>query len=383
MERLNRVNSPSVEYKQRQEARLRTRAERERVHIRIGNYKLVVIVAFFTVAGLAFWKQAISGYWLIVPVVAYAALAVWHEFAIRARRHAEIAAAFYERGLARIEDRWSGTGETGERFRDPKHVYVEDIDIFGNGGLFQLLSGARTPMGESCLARWLAEPSPVATLRERHALIRELREKVDLREDLALIGEDMRPRLEPEKLAPWAEKDAVLPKSGVRALAIGLAILAVLAIILWFINGDFWPLLVMLLINGAIYGWLRKRAEAAVSGMDCNAEGVALFSQILARIERETFTSERLLRLQAQLKSEQKAGVVCHCAPGAAHLLDRRSRQLWHETNEGAAALFGATRVRIRGMATAMGPARARLDRRRGRDRGAAVARGLFLRACG
>ncbi|MFZ0415399.1 MAG: hypothetical protein WBE20_16670 [Candidatus Acidiferrales bacterium] len=306
MERLNRVNSPSVEYKQRQEARLRTRAERERVHIRIGNYKLVVIVAFFTVAGLAFWKQAISGYWLIVPVVAYAALAVWHEFAIRARRHAEIAAAFYERGLARIEDRWSGTGETGERFRDPKHVYVEDIDIFGNGGLFQLLSGARTPMGESCLARWLAEPSPVATLRERHALIRELREKVDLREDLALIGEDMRPRLEPEKLAPWAEKDAVLPKSGVRALAIGLAILAVLAIILWFINGDFWPLLVMLLINGAIYGWLRKRAEAAVSGMDCNAEGVALFSQILARIERETFTSERLLRLQAQLKSEQK-----------------------------------------------------------------------------
>ena len=300
------MNSPSDEYKRRQEARLRTRAERERVHIRIGNFKLIVIASFLALAVLAFWKDVISGYWIIIPVVVYAALAIWHEAVIRARRHAEIAAAFYERGLARIEDRWSGIGETGERFRDPKHVYTDDIDIFGSGGLFQLLSGARTPMGEKCLAYWLAEPSPVPLIRERHELIRELRDKVDLREALALIGEDMRPRLGPEELAPWAEKPATLPKSGVHGITTALAILAVAATVLWFVHGDFWPLLALLIVNSAVYGWLRKRAEATISGMGSNAEGVILFSQILARIERETFTSKHLHELQGQLKGAGK-----------------------------------------------------------------------------
>jgi hypothetical protein len=300
------VNSPSDEYKQRREARLRTRAERERVHIRIGNFKLIVIASFLALAVLAFWKDVISGYWIIIPVVVYAALAIWHEAVIRARRHAEIAAAFYERGLARIEDRWSGIGETGERFRDPKHVYTDDIDIFGSGGLFQLLSGARTPMGEKCLAYWLAEPSPVPLIRERHELVRELRDKVDLREALALIGEDMRPRLGPEELAPWAEKPATLPKSVVHRITTALAILAVAATVLWFVRGDFWPLLALLIVNSAVYGWLRKRAEATISGMGSNAEGVILFSQILARIESETFTSRRLVELQGQLKGAGK-----------------------------------------------------------------------------
>ncbi len=296
------MNSPSDEYKRRHEARLRMRAERERVHIRIGNFKLIVIASFLALAILAFWKHVISGYWVIIPVVAYAALAIWHEFVIRARRHAEVAAAFYERGLARIEDRWSGTGETGERFRDPKHVYTDDIDIFASGGLFQLLSAARTPMGEKCLAHWLAEPSAVSAIRERHELVRELRDKVDLREDLALIGEDMRPRLGPEELAPWAEKPVMLPEFGLRWIVIALAILAVASAVLWFVHGDFWPLMALLLINGAVYGWLRKRTKATIGGMGSNAEGVVLFSQILARIERENFASKRLVELQGKLK---------------------------------------------------------------------------------
>lgn len=143
-----RVNSPASEYAQRREARRKARAKRERVHLRIGNIKLLVIVTGVVLAWFSLIKQSVSGYWLIVPVAAYAALAVWHELVIQARARAERAAAFYEHGLARIEDRWVGTGEPGERFRDAKHVYAEDLDLFGAGGLFQLLCSARTPMGE-------------------------------------------------------------------------------------------------------------------------------------------------------------------------------------------------------------------------------------------
>ena len=78
-----------------------------------------------------------------------------HDQVIRSRDAAIRGIAFYERGLARLEDRWVGTGEPGDRFRDDDHVYANDLDLFGRGSLFELLSLARTRSGEETLARWL------------------------------------------------------------------------------------------------------------------------------------------------------------------------------------------------------------------------------------
>ncbi len=102
------------------------------------------------------------------------------------------AIVFYERGLARLEHRWQGGGETGDRFADHHHPYSADLDIFGRGSLFELLSVARTRGGETMLADWLRIPGNIEQLRARHAAIEELRPLVDLREAIAIIGEDLR-----------------------------------------------------------------------------------------------------------------------------------------------------------------------------------------------
>lgn len=297
------MNSPANEYTQRREARLKVRAERERVHLRIGNFKLLVIVAGLVLAWFSFVKNTVSDYWMIFPVAVYGALAVWHELVIRARTQAERAAAFYERGLSRIEDRWAGTGETGERFRDAKHIYAEDLDLFGTGGLFQLLCSARTAMGEEWLARWLLAPSPVAAIHERHELIAELRDKIDLREDVALKGEGLRAELNPATLAAWAEGTAGLTNSFVRGLVAALAIACVATIVAWAITGEVLPFLIALLVNLGVYAWLKKRADAAMKGFQCNEDGLTLFAEILARIEEEPLSSSRLRHLQEELKA--------------------------------------------------------------------------------
>ncbi|HKV28721.1 MAG TPA: hypothetical protein VJN90_10670 [Candidatus Acidoferrales bacterium] len=304
MTREIRLNSPGNEYTGRREARLKARTERERVHLRIGSLKLLVIAAGFALAWFSLIKNTVSGYWMIVPVVAYGALAVWHEIVIRARSQAERAVAFYERGLARIEDRWAGTGEAGERFRDAKHVYAEDLDLFGAGGLFQLLCSARTPMGEERLAGWLLKPSTVADIQERHELIAELREKIDLREDVALKGEGLRAELNSAGLAAWAEGAAGLTNSFLRGLVAALAIACVGAIVAWAVTGEVLPFLVTLVVNLGMYAWLKKRADDAMKGFQCNEDGLALLGKILERFEDETFSSSRLRRLQDELKSE-------------------------------------------------------------------------------
>ncbi|HEX4074363.1 MAG TPA: hypothetical protein VHX49_03080 [Candidatus Acidoferrales bacterium] len=292
---------PREEYARRLEIHVATVARRQRQHIRLGNAKLAVVAGAIVLLWLIFAKH-VSVYWLILPAVIYAALAILHERVIRAREHAKTAAAFYHLGFARMEDRWSGTGASGERFRDPKHVYADDLDLFGRGCLFELLSTSRLPMGEDRLAQWLLWPSPVDAIIDRQVLVAELRPKLDLREDLAIAGEDLRARLNPESLTKWSEGEAWLGGPSMRVIAPALAIAAVATGLYYFATLRHWPILAVLFLEAIIYTWLHKRASAAIAGVNSNAEGLQLFSKILERIEQEPFASQQLHKLVAELK---------------------------------------------------------------------------------
>jgi len=296
------VSDPKTEYALRLEARLKTIAGKERVHLQLGYWKLGTIAAGLVLAWLSLARNLFSPYWLIAVVVLYVILAVWHDRVIRARTHAETAAAFYRRGIARIEDRWPGTGEPGERFRDSKHIYAEDLDLFGRGGLFELLSTARLPMGENRLANWLCVPSPRETILERQGLLQSLRDNLDLREDLAVMGEDLRVKLNPETLEGWSESAHILPAGPMRAVAALLAVCFLAALIVDFTAHTHIPVLLVLAIEAVFLRWLRPRAQTVIGGLATNEEGLLLFAEILKRIEGEQFTSPRLQSFSAELK---------------------------------------------------------------------------------
>src|SRR5580692_9595201 len=220
------VAEPKAEYERRLEKYMKVIAEKDRVHLLVGYAKLAVIAVGLLLLWSVFAKHLLIAYWLTAPIVAYGLLTIWHGRVLRAKNRANTAAEFYRRGIARIEDRWAGGGQTGERFRDANHVYAEDLDLFGPGCLFELLSTARLPMGESRLANWLGEGSEVGAILERQKMIEELREKLDLREELAVTGEDLRARLNPESLVEWAEGKSVLPSGGWRGVMALLAMAA-------------------------------------------------------------------------------------------------------------------------------------------------------------
>lgn len=281
---------------------MRLRADRERTHVRIGNIKLVVIVAGLVLAWYTLAEHGASSYWLIIPVAVYLALAIWHELTIRARTQAERAAAFYERGIARIEDRWSGSGSAGDQFRDKEHIYADDLDIFGHGGLFELLSSAQTPMGEERLAKWLTTASDVTEIRERQANVNDLREKLDFRESTALLGAGLSGTLNAQALRSWAEGSPQIASPPLRVAVIALGLLQVAAIVPWVMKGLYAPFFIVLFINSGIYAWLRKRAEAAITGIGGNEDGLLIFSKILRQIESEPFASEKLADFQRELR---------------------------------------------------------------------------------
>jgi len=302
------MTDPRGEYAERLRQCEAAYAAHDMRHLRLGPAKLGAAAIGLVLLWFVLAQHSVDAYWLVIPILGYGLLAVAHELVLRKRRAAQTAGDLYRRGIARIEHRWAGSGASGEQFRDAEHVYAEDLDLFGNGCLFQLLSTARLPMGESRLAAWLKNPSTREEALERQGLIAELRGKLDLHRELAIAGEDLRPRMVPETLTEWAEAAAALPNVIWRLVAAGLAVAAAAAIVFYFENVRTWPVLVgVLAVEGALWGWLRQRMKEAIAKLDCNAEGLELFARVVEMFERETFASERLKAIAAELRGTDPA----------------------------------------------------------------------------
>ena len=295
---------PRAAYTQRLEARLAEAGRHERRHRTLGNLRLLVFLAAVLLGWLALGPHTLSPWWLAAPAAVFIVLAVIHDRVLRRRAACERAAGYYRRALARIDGHWAGTGEAGERYRDPSHPYADDLDLFGKASLFELLSTARTPKGEDLLAAWLLAPSPPAVVVERHAAVQELRPRLDLREDLAVLGEEVRGEVHADALASWGEGAPLVHARAERAAAVALTAFAVVSGVVWAV----WGLRVFFLVAAAadfayIYR-MRPRVARVVAEVEGAAHGLAMLARVLVRLEREKFASPRLAGLRARLDVE-------------------------------------------------------------------------------
>jgi len=322
---------PAGEYTRRLGARRDAARRLARGERRISNMRLIVFLAAVAMALVAFDTGIVSPWWVVAPLALFAALVVLHDRVITARRRADRAVAFYERGLARLEDRWMGHGEAGERFLDAAHPYAADLDLFGRGSLFELLCTARTRAGEDTLAAWLCAPAPPDVVCARQAAVAELTAQLDLREDLALLGDDVRAGLDADTLAAWGTAPPVLLSPGARIASAVLVGLAGVALIAWPLSGvGPLPLLAVLAVEAAFALRLRRRVLHVIHAAQHPDRELVLFAELLARLEGARFTSPRLVTLRAALDTDgeppSRSIARLH---RLVHLLDARKNELF------------------------------------------------------
>lgn len=318
-------SAPRQEYSLRLKAREMRAAQLQRKHLWLGNARIVLFVAILAQCWITGKTGSPSIYWLLAPIALFIVLVVIHRRVERALNMTKRAVSVYTRGLARMEDRWAGSGETGEEFKDPLHLYAEDLDILGEGSLFQLLSTARTIMGKQCLARWLLTHAGVQEIQERQAAVAELKSRLDFREDIAVSGESERIAAKPEALIAWAREESDL-KDG-RWWAAALAILSMAALVFGFMV--MWtPFIISLLINGIITSRARHRLEKIFAGVGDTHKDLDSLALLLQRIEVEKFDSPMLQQLQARLLTHGQAPSACIARLDALADLDD-SRHNW------------------------------------------------------
>ena len=204
--------SPAEVYSGELEELHRAQAAEEKRERLLGYFKVALLLST-VLFGALFIRSRPAIEFLLAPFAIFILAAVLQEKVLRSIRLRARAIHFYERGLARIEDRWAGGGETGNRFFDPRHPYARDLDMFGKASVFELLCTARTRAGEETLAAWLLAPANVEEVLARHGAVRDLKDRVTFREELFSLGETVRLGVQPDTLAAWGETQAVLRRA--------------------------------------------------------------------------------------------------------------------------------------------------------------------------
>jgi len=258
-------------------------------------------LAVFAVAVLVLvlaWRQALNVWVILLPIVAFIVLVRRHEKVIRRRDEAARSIAFYERGIARIEDRWQGTGEPGERFRDDNHLYANDLDLFGHGSLFELLSIARTRPGEATLAGWLTAPAKPPEITARQEAVAELTPLLDLRETLSLAGTDVAAGVHGDELVSWAEAPQILRPLWARWIAVGLTASVILTAAIFLSGGSEVPLQIALAIQVGFAWPQQRRVERALHRAAAAARDLDVVGHLLEQLEQQQFATPRLQSLR-------------------------------------------------------------------------------------
>jgi hypothetical protein len=300
------AGDPARIYSQQLELLSRLQAADEKQERLLGYAK--VVVAFVTVGSAVILLYYTKLLWLLLlPAAFFAILAIAHERRLQqiARRRRSI--EFYERGIARVEDRWVGTGETGDRFLDPAHPYARDLDVFGRASLFELLCTARTRAGEEKLAEWLLNAAPPGEIAARHGAIGDLSARVKLREELFCIGETVRAGVHPEMLANWGERGLLFKSTSSRVVTTLLSILWIAAMVAWGAWGFGVLGLAISTLNLAWAHRIHARWDESAEAIEEATRDLDVLAGVLRLIDHGHFSAVRLQEIQTRLRHAEFA----------------------------------------------------------------------------
>jgi hypothetical protein len=277
----------------------------------VGNARIVVILGIVVLVGAIVWAPLPPLAWQGVTalVVLFVALVVVHARVFAEKERAAAACRFHQRGLDRLDGRWSALPSKGERFKKADHPYAEDLDVFGPSSLFQLLDATETRFGEERLAGWLASgsvdaPLP-AVLRERQAAVQDLRDRVPFRERLATVGAllgDSKP--DPVPFLAWAEGPApALTHPLLRVVSLGLPVLALAAAFGGSSVGlPSWAWLVVVAVELGVAALARKTTHAVTHVVSSREQGIASYADMFGAIEAEAVEAPLLKGFKERLR---------------------------------------------------------------------------------
>jgi MutS domain V len=270
----------------------------------------VLLVATALVLALAVYaiQRRVPLWWPALPVPIAAASALHYQRLNRSRSRIGRLNHFYLRAFQRVKGLWAGDGFTGDEFDAADHVYAKDLGIFGKGSLFELLCIARTAIGRRALAKYLLEAPALDETLARQEAVRELRDRADLREEAALLGEFEFSESKWETFTEWLDSPPVPFDKAISvtiaitsAMALGMVLAPMAGVIPW-TRAAIWitPLVLFHSVVGLLY---RERIKRMMESIRLAAVEIRLLREGLQLLEAQRFQSANLVKITARVQN--------------------------------------------------------------------------------
>lgn len=276
--------------------------QRKLVDRRLVRARVIVFAVAVCLGSIAIGEGGLSWGWLLLPLAVFVGLVPLHSACISRLRRCESARAFHEGCLLRLDHCWKQRVHDGAQFSEPGHPWIVDLDIFGAGSLFQLLTECRTGPGHERLADWMRRTPELQEILVRQRRSEALRDELDLREALATVPGQIDWTAADRMLRHWVTSPAqrippwILWTSGILGcLAVPLAIAVACGLL------PFSVLLLLMILQGPLILLTRRQIQRVFHSMDAADQALQQFADVLVLFEQHPFLEPSVRELQSGL----------------------------------------------------------------------------------
>ena len=200
-----------------------------------------------------------------------------------------------------------GRIDNGQEFIDESHSYSQDIDVFGDHSLFQLLNRTSTIKGKQLLANRLTGGELPTEPKEYHTAVKELSMMLDFTQKYEGIGKEVKSSEEDfNQFELWLSEPNIL--SSKRSLKILLYLLPAIFLIglltAYLLSITYYTLLPVLIINGILIGKYHKRTSQVVEKTSASVGLLKSYVAHLDLLAEMKFKSSFLNELKNKLENE-------------------------------------------------------------------------------
>ncbi|MDQ2656603.1 MAG: hypothetical protein M3Y60_04210 [Bacteroidota bacterium] len=193
---------------------------------------------------------------------------------------------------------------SGSEFIDVHHAYTHDLDIFGEGSVFQYMNRGHTRGAKALLARRLSQkPGSIAEVRQWQEAVSELATKTDFRQEVQALSMQVNEQPHDQRqLAQWiSEPDFIHGKSPYRLVLNVFPVVTVLLVVLAFFVDGLTPFAIFAAALQWIFlGFHLRRVKTFHEHISQKKDALEKYAAILYFIRKENFTSSLMRSLASR-----------------------------------------------------------------------------------
>lgn len=218
----------------------------------------------------------------------------------------------------------------GNEFKEDKHYYSQDVDLFGKGSFYQYLNRTATREGATALAEKL-KSNDIKGIQNKQEAIKELSEKAAWRQEFTAYAALSKSETTTETVVQLLKSHSFFVPKIMRVLPIVFSALSVgVFTALFFDYISFKQVLLWFLIGLGISGMYLKKVNDLSAKTGKIQDVFQQYHYLLMQVETTHFASAKLNNLQKHIAVEnEKASKIAHIFSRKLDALDQRNNMLF------------------------------------------------------